>query len=61
MYCLVQDDDGHWFVIPAEKQDEFEEYMRKIYDLGEYPEEPEWLDGVGGAPSRVIFENYTIK
>jgi len=61
MFCLVQDEDGHWFVIPENKMDKWEEYLDKVYNLEEYPEQPSWVDEIGGNPNRVVFPSYEIK
>jgi hypothetical protein len=55
-YTLASDDDGHKFIIPADKREEWEEYLRKIYELDEYGGEPEWAVMVN--PSCVTFENW---
>lgn len=68
-YILKQDDDGHWFVIPADKENEWSEYIEAVYrywddipfDNVPPPTEPEWVEQVGGAPSRVKFSEYTIE
>jgi len=65
-YILTQDEDGHWFVIPANKEEEWSEYLDKVYseDLSEDAPiivQPDWVDEVGGAPSRVKFMGYVIE
>lgn len=70
-YVLISDDDGHWYVIPADKQGEAGRYFEAA---GAYwsspsahgeevdePERPGWLVDVGGAPSLVEFTGYTIR
>jgi hypothetical protein len=66
-YCLIQDDDGHWYVIPKDKQESAYKYFEAIYkyydDMPEdedEPEQPKWLDEVGGAISNVVFSDYKI-
>lgn len=54
MWCLTSDDDGHWYVIPVTMQDEFGEYLAKVYHGGD-PEPPTWARQVGGSPSLVHF------
>lgn len=54
-YVLVSDDDGHWYVIPAGRENEFD-----VAIMGNSPQTPEWAEAVGGAPTRVKFQNYTI-
>jgi hypothetical protein len=68
MYELFQDNDGHWFVIPSGKCEETEKYFERLYkymdempDDEDEPEEPEWLEEVGGSPSLVKFSNYVIE
>lgn len=65
-YVLIPDDDGHWYVIPVDKQDEFFKWVDSIVDAINdpelrYPEKPEWADEVGGAPNLVEFSDYVIK
>ena len=68
MFSLIQDYDGHWYVIPSKKRKETEEYFREVDKYWEEmpedkdePETPDWLDPVGGSPGLVEFEDYTIK
>lgn len=65
-YVLLPDDDGHWYVIPVDKQDEFfkwvENTMNACEDLEmEFPDKPDWADLVPGAPNLVEFGEYVIK
>lgn len=55
-YLLTQDDDCHWYVIPADKQDEFDDF---IYG-DDHNEWPDWAHRVGGAPSMVTFTDVEI-
>lgn len=69
-YIIQSDDDGHLCVIPADKEDEWSEYIEA---LGKYwswnnkerdgnpPAEPEWVDWIGGHYSRVRFTDYEIE
>lgn len=51
-YCLTRDNDCHWYVIPAARQQEWSEWL----DSPEYEDgEPEWAKPVGGSPSLVTF------
>lgn len=66
-YILTQDCSSHWYVIPADKEDEWskyndaaERYWDDCRNDEEPPVEPEWADMVGGAPSLVVFGNYEI-
>lgn len=57
-YRLVSDDDGHDYIIPAEKEymDKWSKFLRNVdnYDL------PSWAKELGTSPSNVTFENYRI-
>jgi len=46
---LVSDDDGHWYIIPETREDDFEKWVEK-----EDPEEPIWCNRVDN-PHRVRF------
>lgn len=67
-YRLITDGDTHWFVIPADKEDEWstfceaaEKYWDDIpFDYEEAPKQPEWAIALGGGPSRVVFGEYEI-
>lgn len=67
-YVLVRDDDGHWYVCPADKRREADAYFEAMGAFwgphgdadGPEPERPGWLEDVGGAPSLVRFTGYTI-
>lgn len=52
-YCFVQDDSSHWYIIPADKRDDFEEWA---YEEG--GNVPEWAYEVGGWISLITFENW---
>lgn len=68
-YVLVSDNDGHHYVVPADKQREADDYFAAVSRYwepgsdhdGEPPAEPEWLVAVGGAPSRVRFTGFRIE
>lgn len=49
---LVQDDDGHWYVIPSEYEDTFEKWVSS-----DDPEIPKWCDRVDN-PHRVQFTDW---
>jgi hypothetical protein len=68
MYRLISDDDGHWYVIPKDKEQEAICYFEKIYEYyedmledEEEPEMPDWLDEISGSPTMVIFKSYEIE
>ena len=56
-YVMAQDDDGHWYVIPEDKQAQFSAW---VLTNGDEPQ-PDWALRVGGAPSLVRFRNYDIR
>ena len=67
-YCLINDDDGHWFIIPSNKREEAETYFLSIYryweempDDMECPNEPNWLLPLNVHPMYVAFESYEIE
>ncbi len=68
-YCLLQDDDGHWYVVPVEQEKAFHQFVEQCgrYWGGpacelveEPPRLPEGICEVGGAPSLVTFERPEI-
>lgn len=57
-YILIQDDDSHWYVIPADKEDAWYEWFgTDDYESGIIPE---YAEEVGGSPSLVRFKDYRI-
>ena len=63
-FILVQDDSKHWYVIPANKQDDWVEWL-KLLKLGEVSPcpLPDYVESVGyyQSPSLVKFPSYTIE
>ncbi len=57
-YRLVSDDDGHHFVIPDGREDEWDSWV-EIGVLDNEPQ-PKWAHEVGGSPTQVTFENPEI-
>lgn len=55
MFCLVQDDDCHWYVIPTSKKKDWEAWLEESGWT-----RPHWADAVGGSPSLVEFTEYEI-
>jgi hypothetical protein len=54
-YKLLKDDDGHAYIIPVEKEEEFEKWVRATTDNEDY-EGPSFEHLViGGSPSLVTF------
>jgi hypothetical protein len=60
-FVMVQDDSGHWYVIPGSRQMEFCKWVESFEDDGDGGPQPDWAERVGGAPSLVEFQEYTIK
>jgi hypothetical protein len=67
MFCFVQDDDGHWYIVPEEKRLATFEYFEKVYEYWdkmpedeEEPDEPDWLVAVNTSISYVVFPSYKI-
>lgn len=62
-YTLNCDNDGHWYVVPVDKEDEFrawyEQYESDDYYDNEIPM-PEGVEQIGGSYTRVQFESYVI-
>jgi hypothetical protein len=62
-YCLVKDDDGHNYIIPADKLEAWEEYISDVYSFdwrdempGTYPpEEPSWVYRLAGSSINLTF------
>jgi hypothetical protein len=54
-YALVTDDDGHDYVIEADRRDEWYELDDDQINAG-----PAWAWPVGGAPSQVTFTDPLI-
>lgn len=68
-YTLISDDDGHWYVCPADKViavGKFFEAVRAYWEDGHEDDEvepsmPRYLSPVGGAPSLVSFTDPAIE
>lgn len=56
-YVMVQDDDGHWYVIPADRINDFRAWVATCGD----EEQPIWVASVGGSPSLVLFRQFDIR
>lgn len=64
-WTIVTDDDGHDYLIPADKRDEFESWIYpEEIDAWGYPvigPQPPWAITIGGAISYALtFENPTL-
>jgi hypothetical protein len=54
-WCLVSDDDGHSYVIPAESRDEFEKWVEATSNDEEFEGEDFEKYSLGGNPECVTF------
>lgn len=59
-YFLGSDNSGHWYVVPVSKTDEWDMWNNLDEDDEAAWEAPEWAKRVGGSPTLVTFELYTI-
>ncbi len=55
-YILNKDDDGHWYVIPDNKQEEFNDWLNDENNW----EIPDYAEEIGGSYTLVKFKNYRI-
>lgn len=61
-YCLVSDDDGHWYVVPAGKLEEWHTFIDAFYRWNEHegvdpePRQPDWVRELGCSPELLTFE-----
>ncbi len=53
-YFLDSDGDGHWFVVPDEQRDAWDEYI----DHGYEDPEPSWAKRLNTHPRWVVFPSY---
>ena len=60
-YILTQDNDGHWYVIPAEKEKDFSKWVSIDGDDERSWTLPDFADSVGGSPTLVKFKEYRIE
>lgn len=56
MFCLVQDDDCHWYIIPVDKAAEFYNWC----DDEDNWDTPDYATEVGGNPQRVVFNMWRM-
>ena len=59
-YTLAVDNDSHWYVIPVDKSDEWNDFVNLDPDDEESWDVPEWAEAIGGHPSLVTFTKYRI-
>jgi hypothetical protein len=55
-HCLVQDGDGHWYVIPVDRQADFVKWAANTDETWV----PDWASAVNGSPTLVTFNKYQI-
>ena len=58
-YQIVNDDDGHWYVIPAARAGRWLAWLTS--ENAELGRIPEWAEPINGGPSRVLFKEYEIR
>jgi len=58
-FILTNDEDGHWYIIPESKKDEFDNWLDLVYseeaDCGDMPEWAKCIDG----PHSIIIHEYS--
>lgn len=57
-YVLINDDDGHWYLIPEAQLSDWETWIRS--DAWQDGEAPDYAESVGGSPSLVRIFSYQI-
>lgn len=57
-FCMVQDDDDNYYVIPVIKMDD---WYDRLYADDESLHEESWVDRVAGATTNVTFPSYAIQ
>lgn len=57
-YILVTDNDSHWYVIPYEREEDWNYFLELDPDDEASWDVPSWADAVGGSPSNVVFKDY---
>ena len=60
-YFLDQDNDGHWYVIPCENENEWEEWCNILEGDERGWQPPIFARSVGGSPRLVTFNNPDIE
>lgn len=57
-YFLDTDDSAHWYVVPDDKRDAWDEWRELDDDDPRGWDEPEWANRIGGHPRWVVFPSY---
>lgn len=58
-YYLDRDGDSHWYIIPAEKRQEWEAFCNLDPDSEASWDTPKWAQALGGSPNNIEFERWT--
>lgn len=59
-FYLDTDQSSHWYIVPLDKQAEWNAWLELDEDDPKSWEAPEWAQMVGGAPQCVQFENPAV-
>jgi hypothetical protein len=59
-FILSQDEDCHWYVIPADREEDWSIFRDLDPDDEKSWDVPAWAKPVGGSPSLVKFSNFRI-
>ena len=67
-HVLIRDDDGHWYVCPADRERDAAAAFQAVEDFwrgddcdADPPPLPDYLREVGGSPTRVKFRDFRIE
>lgn len=61
LFKLIEDNDGHWFVIPVDKEDQFWEWVRAQEDCKKWKGDASEFHEVGGHASCIYFTDWQSK
>lgn len=56
-YRLVSDNDGHWYLIPENRDEEWNHFCELSPDDEASWTPPSWANAIDGSPSNVTFSN----
>lgn len=66
-YCIISDGDSHLYVCPADRVQEAQDtfaaivkYWRECDYDKECPQDPDFVQAIGGSPSLVKFKEFRI-
>jgi hypothetical protein len=61
-HILIQDEDSHWYVIPADERAQFYQWVKSTRDDYQYEYHGKTYEdaAIGGSPSGVTFSDYRI-